>query len=363
MPVSGLLAYSATDVETALHNLFEGNPTGEERAVLRHASALQFGRVAAEYLTKVGDEQFKDIDPAPPTVYETPIKGDPLLRILAGVHRHFGGNVFFRRFGVGVEAFYVTDIGGGTVELEARNLQAKSEFNAAMDREIEQAHLFWQETTDYDILGQAKTLSDSATYRQSGARRLAAFEHAVNANRADVRVCMRVYEQNSDPYAVDCARELLKSKVAVYSHDGGRKFAAALKSRAVPGWQNLVKNSGWDARRLERETSLPQQRITGLLDGPDSPTIHEMEQIGHATELPLLIRTPVAVTIYRDFETAGIIPGEPQVHRFFYGMIFTGWSGLFNYITDYIGHHATDENEVMLEGDKVILKKSRKPTF
>jgi hypothetical protein len=342
------LAVRDLDVELAVKNLFEGHPSGETKAALRYADVRVLQKIAADYLAKEarGDSQFTDIDLK---------RSDALPRILAGLHRYFGGDAFFRRFGVEMEAFYVTGMDKDT--LEVRNVQAKEAFNSRIDQYIRDCHHYWQETTDYDILGKATVLTDGQrpAYQRTGTRRLAALQHAAKINKADIRVCMRVFEENLDPYAVDSARVLVENGVKVHNHDDGQKFIAMLISSAAPDWQKRVKEAGFDEQRLEAETDLPKETVKDMLEGKIPAGYFEIREIERVTGLPIVVNTPVAATIYRDFETAGTIAGEPQVHRFFYGMVFRGWPGLFNHIRGHVEHHATETNRVtpeMLQGKK-----------
>gem|GEM_PF-4188232 len=252
-------------------------------------------------------------------------------------------------------------------EVEETNIEAKVAFNRNMDECISRSWRYAQITNDYDILGDANTVSDAykPAYRQAGKDRIKAFEkQAARGGEADV--LMRAVEKDGRPHGVRSAKKLVEANVRVYNYDEGEKFGAGTTwELCTEEWKSYVDKifeKTPDLKELSDKTGLPQAALKRLKDR-EEPTYQELLIIikKHETDYPEdkskpYKEKPWAFFICRDFyNDTKTQAEEPQMHKKFNGVIIYGWEKATEWILNYINDRKKDQkNEQMT---KKVLEK------
>jgi hypothetical protein len=261
----------------------------------------------------------------------------------------------FERLGIDTsksESFNIKN-GATEKEVEETNVETKVAFNANLDECISQSSRYVQITNDYDLLGEANTVSENKrpAYRQAGKDRIKAFEKLI-AKGGEADVLMRVIEKDGRPHGVRSAKKLVEANIRVYNYDEGEKFGAGtaweLSKEEWMKYVNKVFENAEDLKELSDGTGLPQAALKRFKDG-EEPTYKEMLIIikKYETLHPEDKSKPYkekhwAFFVCRDFyKDEKPQAEEPQMHKKFNGVIVY-WEAAAKWIMDYADSKKTD---------------------
>ncbi len=338
------------DIGYVLDKLLEGKElNAEERSAFRMAKIPDVLSKSTEKINAVaekrGDDEFRIAK------YENPAL---IPKIFAGLYK-YGGDALFQNLGfVKDDSFRVISFEiGNSNNIETKNVKNKEAFNQILDVYIKSCNRYKQITTDYDLFGQASVIKNEElrdAYKLIGKRRLAAFGKAKEENKAQIDVCMRVFDSQTEPYAVKSAKKLMDIGANVFDYDGGEKLISIYIAELVPDWQKRVNDMlGGETikqgvEELGKKLNMPVSRIDGLRKGDVKPTVYEAEDFERLGYDSILNKKEITAMIYRGFTSGKKTTEEPQMHKLFYGIVFENWHDLFHYVDSHISNKMTPDN-------------------
>ena len=244
-----------------------------------------------------------------------------------------------------------TDITSEEMSSEEKRkfINTKKEFNEALDANIRNAtDWFGQITKDYDPIGEPLSIEElelRKIHLEIGNSRLQAFKDAIEKNKTEINVLMRVVEDDGvTPHASYTANRLVNIGANVYNYERGEKLGAFKTGEVLPFCRQKVKKlrSQFETsiKDLSRDTDIDRKTLEKYESGEleivykDAKLLEDFffRQIG---EKPRFVKENEYVfTISRKFpmKVPGIQtqPTQPQFHREFTGVIIKDWEQAYN---------------------------------